>query len=337
MFNPNFRISPALLTTLKRIAVQVHDLNKQVSQSLTNLNLLSEARAQSAYASTTIEGNPLALTAVKALLKNRPGQVAQSEREVLNYNEALTRLEAETFSEDAVLELHKNVTENLLVKEKTGAYRQEPVFIHTPLTGDVVFLPPDHQDVPELMADLYAFLDENEALDPVILAGLFHKQFVLIHPFVDGNGRTVRLASTSLLRDLGINLFSLLSFETYYNQNITRYFEFVGERGNYYELNVNFTNWLEYFAEGILSELQRLGKTLELAQTKALRLKKHHERLLEYLGRRGSITDKDYAGLVDRAKATRALDFKTLLTAGLIERRGKGPGTYYVLKDSGQV
>ena len=41
------------------------------------------------------------------------------------------------------------------------------------------------------------------------------------------------------------------------------------------------------------------------------------------------MTDKDYARLVDRAKATRALDFKFLLDAGLIERRGRGPGTYY--------
>ena len=88
---------------------------------------------------------------------------------------------------------------------------------------------------------------------------------------------------------------------------------------------------LEYFAAGILYELQRLEKRLELEASKALRLKKHHRVLLAYLEQHGSITDKEYAGLVDRAKATRALDFRFLLEAGLLERRGRGPGTYYVL------
>jgi hypothetical protein len=44
------------------------------------------------------------------------------------------------------------------------------------------------------------------------------------------------------------------------------------------------------------------------------------------------ITDKVYATLVNRAKATRTLDFKKLLSFGLIDRKGKGKATYYVVK-----
>ena len=44
------------------------------------------------------------------------------------------------------------------------------------------------------------------------------------------------------------------------------------------------------------------------------------------------IQDKDYAKFTVRAKATRALDFKKLISLDLIQRQGKGPGTYYVLK-----
>ena len=332
-FNPKYQVSPALLDNLKKIAVLVSDLNKQSPSEHLNLKLMAEARAQSTYASTTIEGNPLALTKVKALLKQQPVHMGQSEKEVLNYNAALTSLETKTFNERSVLSIHKRLMKDLLVKEKTGAYRQEPVFIHNPLTGDVVFLPPDHQDVPTLMKDLYTFIKTNQDLDPVIVAGLFHKQFALIHPFIDGNGRSVRLASTLLLSDLGINLFRLLSFENYYNQNISRYFQFVGGHENYYDLDVDFTPWLEYFAEGIVHELQRLEKTLELENKRTLRLKPHHHVILDYLKEHGSMADKDYAKLVDRAKATRALDFRILLEAGLIERREKGPGTYYVLAE----
>ena len=84
----------------------------------------------------------------------------------------------------------------------------------------------------------------------------------------------------------------------------------------------------EYFAEGILPELTRLEKLLTRRGAQ-VRLKGHHKVVLAYLEERGFMTDKDYARLVDRAKATRALDFKFLLDAGLIERRGKGPGTHY--------
>ncbi|UCH27367.1 MAG: Fic family protein [Trueperaceae bacterium] len=333
VFEPNYHISLALLETLKRIAVLVADLNKYSPDETVTMRLMDEAQAQSVYASTTIEGNPLALTAVKALLKRHPRHLRQSEQEILNYNTALTELQTKSFSERTVLGIQKTVMKNLLVKEKTGAYRKEPVFIHDPRTREVIFLPPDHADVPKLMRRLFAFVKANRDVDPVILAALFHKQFVLIHPFIDGNGRSVRLASTLLLRDLGINLFKLLSFENYYNQNVTRYFMLVGEKGNYYDLNVDFTPWLEYFAEGILSELRRLEKMLERNEAKILRLKDHHKVILNFLKEQGSMTDREYARLVDRAKATRALDFKYLLNAGLIDRRGKGPATYYVLAE----
>jgi Fic family protein len=138
----------------------------------------------------------------------------------------------------------------------------------------------------------------------------------------------VRLATTVLLRDLGLNLFNLLSFENYYNNDISRYFQSVGERGDYEDLKPDFTAWLEYFAAGILDELLRLQKRLEA--TPITRLQAHHEKLLAYLDKHGSITDKEYAKLVDRAKATRALDFRFLIERGLLERKGGGPKTYYV-------
>jgi len=87
---------------------------------------------------------------------------------------------------------------------------------------------------------------------------------VLIHPFMDGNGRTTRLATKVLLTQMGLNTFNLFSFENYYNKNVTRYFQYVGERGDYYDLKdkIDFTNWLEYFTEGIIDELLRVQEIL---------------------------------------------------------------------------
>ncbi len=54
--------------------------------------LAFEARALSSYASTSIEGNPLPLTDVKYLLKTKREARRDTEREVLNYNQALQDL-----------------------------------------------------------------------------------------------------------------------------------------------------------------------------------------------------------------------------------------------------
>jgi Fic family protein len=160
---------------------------------------------------------------------------------------------------------------------------------------------------------------------------------VVIHPFMDGNGRTTRLVTKVLLADMGLNTFNLFSFENYYNQNVTRYFEMVGVRGNYYDIveQIDFTAWLEYFTGGIIDELLRVEKTLskEIVSPQA-RLKPYHNQIVEFIKQNGYITDRDYAALVDRAKPTRRLDFNKLIELGLIARQGKGKNTYYVLKEN---
>lgn len=339
MFQPSYRISPQLLDSIKQITVLVHDLNKQRVSDVVYAELLSEAVVTSTYASTSIEGNPLALTEVQRVLKTQPIHVRQSEQEVINYNRTLQGLNDESdapFTIEQILAIHRGVTTDLLPAEHSGHWRLEPVVIHDPRSGNVLYLPPDHQDVPTLMAELVHFVqDQLDQLDPLILAGLFHKQFVIIHPFTDGNGRTTRLATKQLLAGLGLNFFHLLSFENYYNHNVTRYFQQVGVYGNYYELvaDLDFTAWLEYFAEGILDELHRLEKQLAFRRRRPDQaLKAHHKIILDLIDGQGYVTDRDYAQHTDRAKATRSLDFKKLVELGIIERKGRGRSTYYQRK-----
>lgn len=332
MFAPTFLISPTLLAHIKRITILVHELNKLRLPETVFAQLLSEAQVTSTYASTSIEGNPLPLTDVKRVLKSQPATARQSELEVLNYNRALQTLQMpSTFHAELILEIHRMVMSGLLPAHQTGQWRREPVVVNDPRTGNVVYLPPDHQDVPALMAELVDFVGaQKEVLDPILLAGAFHKQFVIIHPFMDGNGRTARLTTQVLLAGMGLNFFPLLSFENYYNQNVTRYFQTVGVYGNYYDLTPDFTLWLEYFAAGILDELLRLEKQIQSSQTIDTRLQPHHQAILDFITEHGLITDRDYAKLVDRAKATRSLDFNKLIEMGLIERQGVGRKVHYV-------
>jgi Fic family protein len=300
------------------------------------------AREISAYSSTSIEGNPLPLTDVKRILKNKPENARDSEKEVLNYNKALIELDAllksrrEIFNIELILQIQRAITNGLIEDYRCGQIRQEPVFVNNPKTRQTVYLPPDHQEVDKLLNELFYYLSANkEITDPLILAGLFHKQFVIIHPFIDGNGRTARLATKALLAKMGLNTFYLFSFENYYNKNVSRYFQEVGVLGNYYEIkdDIDFTSWLEYFTDGIIDELLRVIKELvEENSSPAKELKEHHLKIINHIKKRGYIADRDYALLTKRAKPTRNLDFRKLIADGIIEKVGKSKATYYRLR-----
>jgi len=342
MFQPQYIITDRLLANIKRISHLVNELNNKRFPNIVLLELERSAREVSTYASTSIEGNPLPLTEVKKILKSAPPHIRDSEKEVINYNQALQSLNKLLEEGEIKLSLHfilniqKQVIDGLLPKFETGFLREKPVVVNDPRTGQPVYLPPDVKDVKLLMENLAEFTNNNrEKIDPLILAGIFHKQMVIIHPFMDGNGRTTRLVTKALLAALGLNTFNLFSFENYYNNNVTKYFQTVGEFGNYYELveKIDFTNWLEYFTEGIIDELLRVQKLLpEISVNPESELQPYHLKILEFIQKKGFISDSDYTKLTGRAKATRALDFQKLMELGLIERRGKGRATYYVLK-----
>lgn len=342
MFAPKYTITDQLLANIKRISALVQDLNHRRFPKVILLEMERAARAFSVFASTSIEGNPLPLTEVKRVLKTKPENIRDSEREVLNYNQALITLENELvennlkLSLSKILAIHKQVIEGLLPKFETGKLRQKPVVVNDPKTGKVVYLPPDANKIEFLLNDLLDFIEKKStAIDPLIIAGIFHKQMVIIHPFMDGNGRTTRLATKTLLADMGLNTFNLFSFENYYNQDVTKYFQIVGEYGDYNELvdKVDFTAWLEYFTAGIIDELLRVEKLLpKNGTTPKTRLEKYHELILNHIRQNGFITDRDYAKLTNRAKATRALDFKKLIELGMVKRHGRGRATHYTLE-----
>lgn len=365
-WHPKYTFSNKLLLTIREIGESIGEIKslRLTDTALAKLEL--SARELSSYASTSIEGNPLPLTDVKRLLKAGKESIRDTEREVLNYNHALQALFK--FVRQNRFELNVKTLEQVQGQvvaglmdnpSHCGALRQDPVMIRNPRKpGDIVFLPPDAKDVRPLIESLMDFVNDNIGkIDPVILAGIFHRQNVIIHPFIDGNGRTTRLLTTAILGKAGLDLFEIFSFEEYYNRNITRYFKTVGLEGDYYDLTegsdlnssrdekngIDFSAWLEYFAEGILDELRRVIKILpepsqdrtklgsELRPELRPRLEPHHQQILDYIHERGSITQREYGNITGRSLASRKLDFEKLIQLNLIEARGVGRGTYYVL------
>jgi Fic family protein len=342
-FNPAYTITPKLLDLIKKISVKTAFLNMRRLPKVVLVEFERHAREISAFSSTSIEGNPLPLTAVKQILKNKPQNITNSQKEVVNYNDALVTLNKQLEKQKAlqvslplILRIHEIVMSGLHLKSKCGSLREEPVFVNDPSQHKTIYWPPDHGDVRLLMNELIDYVKQNVSqIDPIVLAGIFHKQFVIIHPFIDGNGRTVRLATKVLLAGIGLNTFNLFSFENYYNRNVTRYFQNVGVIGNYYDIakTLDFTTWLEYFAEGILDELYRVAKELDTAVVEpSTDLKEYHKDMLAFIEKKGFITDREYSQITARARPTRAIDFNKMISLGYIERFGKGKATYYKLK-----
>jgi len=339
MFNPKYNISPKLLENIKRISVLSAQLNGRHFAQAVLAKFEKKANEISAHASTSIEGNPLPLDEVRRIIKSKPEHICNTEREVLNYNKALEELNAEfkqggvKLDLNLILKIQKQITDGLIVPFNSGKLRQGAVVVNDPMARKIIYIPPDCKDVLSLINSLLSFVNENKKkIDPLVLAGIFHKQFVVIHPFMDGNGRTARLATKILLADLGIDTFNLFSFENYYNKNVGKYFDFAGERGDYYEIKdqIDYTLWLEYFTDGIIDELIRVGQDLKNFGIAPENILNDAQKIiLSHIKENGYITDKIYSGLVKRSKPSRVNDLNKLIRLDLIERVGKGKATIY--------
>ena len=106
---------------------------------------------------------------------------------------------------DMLLEVHRRLLAGTRLEEYGGRFREEQNWIggssYNPCSA--AFVPPPHEYVEELMADLCAFSSTDD-LPAVAQAAIAHAQFETIHPFVDGNGRTGRALIHLILRRRGL-------------------------------------------------------------------------------------------------------------------------------------
>lgn len=113
------------------------------------------------------------------------------------------------------------------------------------------YLCPEPKHIPSLVADLFYQMDGIE--NPIIRAIYFHHELIRVHPFVDGNGRTTRMAKNWLLmyKMCPPIFISDTSEKREYVDTLEKSFLYLN-KGNY-EWNV----YLELFFE---QELDRLNK-----------------------------------------------------------------------------
>ena len=158
-------------------------------------NLREDLIVRWTYHSNAIEGNTLTLQETKVALEGITigGKSLREHLEAVNHRNAILLLEDlvqknEPLTEWSLKSLHQLILRGI-DDDNAGRYRTVNVRI-----AGAEPLPPDHLQVPQLMERFSAWCQtEAMALHPVERAARVHSDFVKIHPFSDGNGRTSRL------------------------------------------------------------------------------------------------------------------------------------------------
>ncbi len=308
LWRPRYTLTTAIARALMDIeaarAVVAHTPLPPAAEA----ELRRRARIRSTHYSTRIEGNRLTLAEAEQVIEGKQAHFHGRERdvsEVKNYWNALLRVEEWAakkmpLTEELIRRLHALIKEG--ARAKPTPYRDGQNVIRDSASGVIIYLPPEARDVPALMGALVEWVHraEKEGLPVPLIAGLVHYQFVTIHPYYDGNGRTARLLSTFILHRGGYGLNGFFSLEEHHARDLEGYYRSlaVHPHHNYYEgrAEADLTPWLEYFV-----------KTLALVFTAA------KDEALRYAAR----------GMPAEPEELRRLDHRALTVLALFAKAGE--------------
>jgi Fic family protein len=278
-WNPRFTISPAIAKALMEIeAAKAVVENIPLSPAI-EADLRNRARVRSTHYSTRIEGNKLTFKEAQEVIERKKSSFHGRERdvsEVRNYWDALLKVEDWAarrieFSEDVIKRLHALVERGK--RAKATSYRTGQNVIKDSSSGEIIYMPPEAKDVPALMSAIARWVIEahKQQIPVPIIAALVHYQFVTIHPYYDGNGRTARLLATFVLQRDGYGLNGFFSMEEHHARDIENYYKSlaVHKHHNYYygRADADLTSWVQYFVN-VLSGVFTQAKDEALKLTK---------------------------------------------------------------------
>ena len=319
----NFEFTAEIVRALQVIERARAEVQLTVLPPAVAEGLRLRARVRSTHFSTRIEGNRLTLIeAEQVLMEGRkfPGRERDT-LEVQHYFQALAQIEAwvdesKPITEERLRQLHALV---FLGKRARPTPFRDGQNVIRDSNGGLVYLPPEATDVPELMRVLLDWINSAETVQPIpVVAGLAHYQFVTIHPYFDGNGRTARALATWILYHGGYDLGRFYALEEFYAQDLQGYYDALvtHPHHNYYEGRdqANITPWLAYFVKGMASVFETVAREV---REKSIKTDEASEALLRKLDRRARIV----LGLFARQDDINANDVAHVL--GLSPRQGR--------------
>ena len=274
-FLENLRFSKVELSKLKTIgeyrgkqALYTHQ-TPQVLEALRQVSAI-----ESTESSNRIEGILAPHLRVEQLVLHFTQPKNRSEQEIAGYRDALSLIHESgkdmPFSKNVILQLHQMLYH--YSSGRGGHWKmQDNQIVEKNSEGKIHrirFSPVPAVSTPQAMDDLlgnYKLANQAHQAEPLIFAPLVILDFLCIHPFADGNGRTARLLTLMmLLYQMDIEVGRYISLERVYEQTKETYYEALEKSSiHWHESKHDVFPWLNYFWGTLLAAYrefeQRVG------------------------------------------------------------------------------
>jgi len=347
VFNPKYTITPKINNALVEIERVRGFLDAVKLKDDWIADMQKKALILESHHSTHIEGTALSLEQAKSILEGKKvkGVNRDDEKELLNYKKAMDFISKylgkdDPVSEGIVRELHKILVKGVRGENADpGNYRKIQNYVVNSRTREVVYTPPAPLDVPHLMREFTEWINKTEDVSPILVAGIAQFQFVHIHPFIDGNGRTARLLSTLILYKTGYDFKRLFTISEYYDKDRPAYYQAIQ---TVHKNSMDMTTWIEYFVDGLrsqMAEIQTKGEQLikqdsQLQKIKKMCLNKRQEKAVKHLIIKGTLSVNEYQSIASCIRRTAQRDLEELVEKKIIKVVAKSatdPTKHYVL------
>ncbi len=338
---------PQILTLLEEANRLLGELNA-FSQLTPNVDFFIRMHiTKEATTSSRIEGTQTNIEEALVAKRDLDPEKRNDWQEVQNYiqavNFAIKQLSHMPLSNRLLRETHAVLLYGVRGKHKQpGEFRASQNWIGVSLQH-AAFVPPHHQQVPDLMSDLEKFMHNDQIHVPHLLKiALIHYQFETIHPFLDGNGRLGRLLIVLYL----VN-FDLLHKPALY---LSDFFE--RHKGEYYDqlMAVRATHklepWLRFFLLGmretaalsiqVFKDILALKERIEREKmpTFHARRQANAQALMQFLYQTPMVSIKAVADLTKAQTNTAAALIDDFVTLGILtEFTGQKRNRLFIFKD----
>ena len=197
-YEPPFVLTNEIMNLVSIIMEKIGKIN--VFNELDKLPILrKQNRIRSIHSSCSIEANSLSLDQVNDVINGK--SVVGPKKDILEVKNVIRAYEelekVSPYSKKDLLKIHSIIGKDVI--KNPGLFRTENEGVEDE-NGNVIFVAPPPVMVDGLMSDLFLWIKSNkDIINPLVLSSIFHYEFVFIHPFRDGNGRTVRFWQTAIL------------------------------------------------------------------------------------------------------------------------------------------
>ncbi len=355
MYSPKFTINNDILANVGLVEAAREVIENAPLIPLYESRFIKDALVRTVHHGTHLEGNDLSLNEVRKAIEGE--QVIARERdiqEVINYRNVVNFIDQQEqknqkknrYLESMLQKIHELTCYRILEDDYLGNYRQNQVVVKNGLTGEVTFRPPPAVEVPFLLEDFFAWLNDSTVsnIHPVLKAGITHYYLVAVHPFIEGNGRTARAFATLVLFMENYDIRKFFSLEEYFDKDSVAYYQALADVSvQSQDINQReLTPWLTYFTQAMAVELNRIKEKIKKLSTdlkmkhkigQSIPLNERQIRLMEYLQANGSITTPEARKITpEYSDDTIVRDFNYLAKKGILKKEGKTKAARYILK-----